>query len=216
MLLPDLVVLFITYNRPEYAWDSLRQSLSNLKYDGQIKYYLADAGSPDGQHDRHKTLLEVFGVLLGEHSETLTPGANWNRAIKAFEDKPVYLRLEDDFILREPIDVTPYVQLLLENESVGMVRLGLLPIGLDCYTEGHGGIVYLNILHTKDYSFSGNPGLIHQRLHRECGLFNESTNPGDTEVDFDAKVRRSNLKILRPARLGDYSPWAHIGGERSY
>ena len=98
--LPLVCILFTTYNRTEYALQALQEAQERLKYDGQLMWYVADAGS------EMKHLEQIDSVLpsearLGQHSRKgLSPGKNWNLGIKnIFEQTPIYLRLEDDFVL---------------------------------------------------------------------------------------------------------------------
>lgn len=216
-----MIVLFTTYNRPAYAKRALEAAIENLSCeDDVIDFYLADAGSDPNPIDWMAKIVESAFInrVVGSHSEQLTPGANWNKGIAAiYEQDPIYLRLEDDFVLEKKMELSPYRRLLENSDSVGMVRLGLLPENLDLHSYGYKGQIYLDVQKTQQYCFSGHPSLVHKRFHEAYGLFNEQTNPGDTEVDFDGRVRSTDgPRIWWPVDLGTWSVWAHIGAEKSY
>lgn len=216
-----MIVLFTTYNRPDYARRALEAAIANLSCeDDVIDFYLADAGSDPNPIDWMTKVAESAFInrVVGSHSERLSPGQNWNRGINAiYARDPIYLRLEDDFVLERKLELSPYRRLLETNHAVGMVRLGLLPEKLDLHSHGYNGQIFLDVQKTQQYCFSGHPSLIHRRFHDAYGMFNESTSPGDTEVDFDGRVRNTNgPRIWWPVDLGTWSVWAHIGDHRSY
>ena len=157
-------------------------------------------------------------ALLGSHTQDLRPGANWNKSLRAsLEHVDIVLWMEDDFELQRPLFLAPYVKLLCDESSVGMVRLGHLPVNLRCETVGFDGRHYLDILPDRQYRFSGNPHLKHRRLVDAYGWYNENTNPGDTELDYDARCRmRPNPRIWWPVDLGGWGIFGHIGAVPSY
>jgi len=129
----------------------------------------------------------------------------------------IVLWLEDDWELSRPLDITPYVKLLMENEKVGMIRLGHLAINLNMTSMGHDGIHYLQMWRNMQYGFSGNPSLRHRRFADAYGPYNEEVGPGDTELDYDTKWRNiSGPEIWWPVDLGGWGIFSHIGEEQSY
>ena len=156
------------------------------------------------------TLIEMDG----------SPGLVWNTVIKnLFREEIIYLRMEDDFVLHDKLDITPYVRLLMEKERVGMVRLGLMPIGLDLHSTAHDGRIYFNVKKSTSYMYSGHPGLIHKRLHDAHGYFDETMNPGEIECNFDHRIRNEEgPEIWMPAELcrHTFGFFHHIGEVKSY
>ena len=139
--------------------------------------------------------------------------------IECYKWSDYILVMEEDWLLPEPFDITPYVKLLHEKEDVCMVRFGTLTLGMICHVKGHDGRHYLEMDHGPQYAFSGNPHLRHKRLNQAIGLYNEdiSPSPGDVEIDFDYRFRQQNeLKIWRPADLPGYGVFNHIGAVQSY
>lgn len=215
--LPPIAVIILTFQRTQYALETITAARRNLIYP-DLRYYLAD----DGSHDDHyrKCLEALDGVnLIGHH--TLpggTYGKNINKAYYAVRDTcPLTLPLEDDFVLNRPLDLTPYANILIAEERLGMVRLGNLPINLDCFTEGYQGLMFLKIQKGRQYTFSGNPSLRHDRFWQSYGEYPGHLNPGDTEVSYDWHVRNTDgPEIIWPVDAGAWGYWDHIGLEQSY
>ena len=115
------------------------------------------------------------------------------------------------------MDIEPYVTLLETEESVGMIRLGHLPVGLDISSAGYNGRMYLHIQKTTQYAFSGNPHLKHTRFRGHYGDYPIGRNPGETEISYDHQIRTANgSSILWPLAIGDTYKFAHIGEVSSY
>lgn len=220
---PNITILLLVYlrddNRLGYATKTIQGLRQNLIYDGKLAWYIAD-----GFGDRQR-VSQLFNCLenqriVGWHSERMTPGANWNRGlVECYKRSDYILVMEDDWLLPEPFDITPYVKLLQEKENVCMVRFGTLTLGMICHVKGHDGRHYLEMDHGPQYAFSGNPHLRHRRLNEAIGLYNEriEPSPGDVEIDFDYRFRQQNeLKIWRPASISGWGLFQHIGAVQSY
>lgn len=206
--------MFATFNRTEYAVRTIRAIKANLKYDGDILYYLADGGSTN---EHHNTCKEEIGEVWNSHHIYQSPGANWNMAInKIFEETDFMFRLEDDFELRRELNITPYVVALKERTDWGIIRLGLLPVGLDMHSVGHNGIHYLRVLRSTQYAYSGNPLIMHKRFWDHYGQYHTDMMPGTTELEYDNRFRaRPGPEILWPPDLGGWGVFGHIGEKKS-
>ena len=206
--------MLATFNRTEYALRTIRAVKANLKYRGEILYYLADGGSTEEHHNACKN---EFGDLWNSHLVYQSPGANWNTAInKIFAETDFMLRLEDDFELRRELDITPYVIALKEKNDWGIIRLGHLPVGLDMYSMGHNGIHYLLCKRSTPYAYSGNPLLMHKRFWDHYGQYHIDISPGETEVEYDGRFRaRCGPEILWPPDLSGWGIFSHIGERKS-
>lgn len=217
MVLPPLVIMLTTYRRPQYARQVIEAALVNLKYANKIWWYIADGGSDPRDFELYDSLIQNG---YGMHSQPNTPGNNWNTGItRIYEQNDIYFRLEDDFVLREPLDISEYVRVLLNHEEVGMIRLGLLPKGLDLKTVGIKDEIYLDVQKSQQYCFSGHPSLVHKRFHTSYGLFGDNPDPGNCELDMDASVRTlEGPAVYYPLKLasyGTFGPWGHIGAIKS-
>ena len=214
---PEIVILLLTKGRAPYTLRTIHAFEANFEYDN-YSYYIADGGSTQEEMDEIVSLLEDYGIGYRFHSEESCAGINWNRGIKeSYKTSDIYLRLENDWELVKKLDPEPYIELLEQKENVGCIRLGLLPINLDIQTYGFNGRIYQHILKMRQYTFSGNPCLVHRRFHYAYGYFAEKDiSPGDTELSIDHSVRKmAGPEIWRPNELGDYGPFAHFGTEQS-
>lgn len=208
-------IILLTYQRTEYALRTVRSTKQNLIYNGDIKWIVVD----DGSHESHVNAVlaeigagNVYCVNTGKQSYGMLANWAWHMA-----QSDVTLWLEDDWELRNPLNITPYVDLLNRHEDIGMVRLGLLPIDLKLYSIGRDGIMYLDVSKESNYAFSGNPHLKHKRFG-EYGFYPERLNPGQTEITYDYQIRHGDgfSKIVWPVDLGSMGAWSHIGEIQSY
>jgi len=220
---PNIAILILSHlcnqEREEYTVSAIRGLIKNLKNKGGIGWYIAEGYGNKLSTD--SLLHHLIGYrVLGWHSEKLTPGANWNKGlIECYKHTDYVLVMEDDWLLPESFNITPYVKLLQERPEVAMVRFGTLTLGMICHVQGHDGRHYLEMDHKPQYAFSGNPHLRHKRLNQAIGLYNENItpSPGDVEIDFDYRFRQQNeLKIWRPASIDGWGIFQHIGNVQSY
>lgn len=216
-----VVVVLQTYARTGYAVRTIEGVGQHLHNAGGLAWYVCDDGSSDEHLAAVKDTLRKYAnriPVIGGHSERLGYGAGANKAWHVAHDHAdITLWLEDDWVLARDLDITPYVDLLNNDDSIGMVRLGHLPIGLHNTTVGHNGIHYLNMHFTMQYTFSGNPALRHRRFREWYGAYPEGLNPGNTEINYDEQVRANpGPSILWPVDIGGWGIFQHIGEEKSY
>ena len=216
---PRMAACLLTYQRTEYAVRTVNSVCDRLKYPN-LAWYVADDGSDPPHFFSVLAALEDKGAMVfGSHSEKFGAGKSWNRAVQqALEHCDLLVNLEDDWELMADLDVRPFVKLLLEKTEVGMIRLGGLPVGLDLHSVGYDGIHYLRVEPTTSYQWSGNPSIRHRSFAEFYGSFPEGKSPGDTEVAYDAQVRKKpgGPEIWWPLQVGGYGIFAHIGQEQSY
>jgi len=223
--LPTIAILFMTKEVPGREGIAIRTIdalKKNLFYDATMDFFIADGGS---SWDYGIALTDCASQKYNSslHSQKSSPGFCWNTVIRNIfgYHYEIYLRMEDDMVLHDKLDITPYVKLLMEKERVGMVRLALMPIGLDLHSTAHDGRIYFNVKKSTPYFYSGHPGLIHKRLHDTHGYFDENANPGEIEVNFDHRLRHEEgPEIWMPWDLGGYENtfgvFNHIGEVQSY
>lgn len=214
-----ITVILQTFARTDYALATIAAAKANLRY-SDLRWYVADDGSEQGHVD---AVLQAIGPVVGFHSERTSYGRNTNRAIAAaMEISPLYLPLEDDWILQEPLDLWCYADLLLTTADIGMVRLGYLNAGLGGRLEALRDSLYWRLddkggREQSRYAFTGHPGLRHQRYHEAHGLYPENWQPGDTENLYAAQYEAGKgADIVWPAALGISGPFGHIGAVKSY
>ena len=117
-----LAITFNTHNRTKGACYCLDYLIKNLKYDGDLYFYICDDRSDAGHTDK---LQDVFKENNITNYKIITCTKNhWgygyvlNQAIKeALAYTDVVLTAEDDRLLYEPLDFTPLVQILRNGDG---------------------------------------------------------------------------------------------------
>jgi len=224
--LPTIAIVMVTYKRTREALITVKSVCENLVYPREKRgWIISDDGSPAEHMDAifHELMDVQQEVLWTHHSEKWFPGTyncgrGWNWALStAHQYSDIILWLEDDWQLTRPFDITPFVQLLLERKDIGLVRLGHLAVGNNVEIVGYGGIHYLKYLRTSHYAYSGNPLLRHIRFMNTYGMFAEERNPGEIELDYDARfAAQEGPDIWRPADIPGWGVFGHIGTEKTF
>lgn len=229
----DLAVFLMSKEskgREHVAEKTINALCEHLLTERQLVFYGAIVGSLDYVNKLSGLLNQKKKKWCFTHfSDDVTPGYAWNQVVREIlENHDLYLRMEDDFVLKGDLIIDPYIELLETKAEIGMVRLGLMPKWLRLYSEGwfdqyNNGHIFFDCLPDTQYAYSGNPGLIHKRLHDWAGLFDENKNPGDIEIAFDKVIRdRMNdggPRIWWPldlGKFGTYGAWNHLGEVKSY
>lgn len=239
---PRLAILLLSYNRPAEACRTIIGIANNLVYAGEKAWYVADDGS-DKEIFLHIMGQLTFKSqnIIGSHNYRYSPktGKGWNQGLGiCHQYSEVVLVLEDDweltgnhdmnpenhpgkfsinpYMANGMLDISPYVQMLMEREDVGMVRLGGLAVGNTVEIVGHNGHHYLRYMKDRQYAFSGNPHLRHGRFTRAYGWYSEAElNPGELELDFDGRMRAMDgPDIWRPSDIPGWGIFHHIGQAR--
>jgi glycosyltransferase involved in cell wall biosynthesis len=216
MNLPTIAICLITYNRPIEARQTIAALRENLYYSGQLKFYIADDYSPKPYGDDLRAWVQTVYpgnyVKLCRTSQNVGWGANANNALYQISE-PIVLQIEDDYTLQRPINITPYVLLLLEDVSVGLVRLDGIAghrvtahamefeVGkwLPDYKAGFGGasprLHYwrLDARSLETWVYSHRPHLKHRRFHEAFGIYPEGLTLGATEESFAHVVKDAML-----------------------
>lgn len=241
-----LAVMLITAGRIEYAVDTLRSTAVNLRHDGPVHWHIADDSDDDAYVAR---LHDLIATLRPEDAVTVSRvrarayGANYNAATQVVHAYGDYvLVLEDDWRLLRPLDTAPILKMLTceGHQDKGewswavppppefraqSVRLGYL--GYQWEMDAH-------LFKTDEYLWmglcpdskeqcvaAGHPRIETVAYQRHVGPWNETTNPGMTELDWVQRpaarqgvVWPLTLVSLSNSVTGDM--YAHIGTVRSY
>lgn len=215
-----LTIMFLTYNRMQYARPSLESTLQNLKHDGPLSVHIADDGSPEGYVDELVTLAKQYVDLVTTScSERGGYGANFNRATQVIHSYAKYvLPLEDDWKLGHEFNTKPIID-ALDDGLFGCIRLGYFGITRSLCTElfvAHGTYwLRLDAASSDHHVFSGHPRIETVEWEREQGLWPEGMNPGATEFAISYNIREGigwPIDLVKPS--GDLF-W-HIGTIPSY
>jgi hypothetical protein len=217
-----ILVILLTNGRTDYALRTVDSACEHLIYPN-LYWYIADGGNRGENFEIVKNrLIHNDARIWGFHSTPEYPSygkdANlaWNKSIDLTR---LTMWLEDDWELRQTLDLRPYADLLMDREEFGMVRLGYLNVGMVGKTIGHGGHLYWWLHRDSDeaYVFTGHPSLRHWRFRHAYGPYTEGRRPGETELDMAWQFRtKPGPGILWPADIGPYGPFGHIGERQSY
>lgn len=109
-----------------------------------------------------------------------------NNALKdAFAQSPFVFLLEDDWELKEPMDLLTHVQVMLDNPEVSMIRFGFLGGDIEASYKRYNDTTYW-VLKPKSgfYVYSGQVSLRHYSFYSELGFHAEGLQAGQEEEDM--------------------------------
>ena len=182
----------------------------HLDYAGELRLHIADDGS------EVEDLIKAVGARYDGFWPTTTSrqqrrgvGASLNAGLKvSWGNSPLAAYFVDDWGLKEPLDLTPWADLLMKDETVGCVRLGpphpWLTGTVEMFPSGWG--VRLDPHH---YAFGHRPALYHKRFFDTYGYFDEGVSALECErlyAEHFVKERgQSDIVYALPY------PWVHLG-----
>ena len=135
-------------------------------------------------------------------------GASLNAGIREIrEDDSLLLYLVDDWELLQPFDLTPWAKLLIEEDSIGAVRLGPPHPWLTGEIIHHPTCDWYMKLDRHHFAFAHRPALYHKRFFDAYGPFTEDVNAYECEQlynDHFCKTGGPDIVLALP------HPWKHI------
>lgn len=208
-MLPDITIVMTTYftdsARKELAENALLSWNRFLKYDGTLRLHIADDGS---------TVSSLLSYCWGDpvtysRQERQGVGASLNRGFeKAFESSPLVLYAVDDWRLMYEEDLTPWAQVLMDREDVGMVRLGPphpnIRGTVEAFSE-HWNSWGLR-LERYGFFFGHRPAVYHKRMIDAYGWFDENVSALECERLYVEKCAHTAGPDVV---LSLSSPWWH-------
>lgn len=218
---PDVIINLITFNRLEDALQTIRSVKEHLVWPN-VGWHIADDGSPEGYVDQLRaeigpgyevtvTNAQPDRIANGNHQQV---GRNMNLGAKeAFRRADLVLWLEDDWELKEDLNLGPFVNLLQERSEIGMVRLGYLHLDLEAEILGAAGNLWWLLKRTgHHYTFAGHPSLRHKRFYDCYGEYDEGLDIGATEDTFCSRFENKvdGPGIVWPAWLGERIFYDHF------
>lgn len=193
---PRVTILLLTYSstatgpRAKYAQKTLRSALDNLVYeDGYFSVHIADDGSPAKHIENLKDIAGGYPSVRGISTTNAARrgyGASYNLATQiVHQNADIIIPLEDDWELRQRLDLTPYVMCLASPAPIDCIRLGYLG-----YTQALRG--ELGLCAGKQYLLfdpdsperhvcAGHPRIETVDFERRVGPWPEGIDPGTTE-----------------------------------
>lgn len=213
-MLPPLLVLLPTYNRPQIIRQTIERHEIYLRYAGEIQYLVGDDGDDPQALLRALEPLPRVTIQRGPQQGL---GANLNMLLKTAyrEQFVVTLQQDDDHWLRMPFEVTRHVQELLDNSLFGVIRL-MGVAGHHYSAELHENYWWLRWDSPELYLASNRPHLQHKRFHDCFGYYPEGLKLGQTEDSFCHQVRDEAREvggpvIAVPLEVQSESAWDHVG-----
>lgn len=210
-----IIIILQTYRRTSYALQTIAAAREYLHYDGPLLWYVADDGSPT---EHAQAVIEALrGVLTLAHSERRGYGGNANAAWdNANLTSPLSFWLEDDFVLSAPLDLTPHAATLMDDDRVGMIRLGYIDGAMLEPAQPFAGRLYHTLPRawpdTSFYAFTGHPSLRHVRYRQAYGDYPTGLGPGDTELAYAYQYRVGDGPlIVWPEGYPAQGLFSHIG-----
>lgn len=217
-----ILVILLTNGRTDYCLRTIEAACAHLAYP-DLYWYIAQGKDTPGHFEAVKNcIIKNDARIWGYHITVDNPsyGKDANLAIdKSIDLTRLILVLEDDWELRQHLDLRPYADLLMDREEFGMIRLGYLNLGMVGKTMGHNGRLYWWLHRDSDeaYVFTGHPSLRHWRFRNAYGPYAEGLKPGETELDMAWQFRtKPGPGILWPVENGAYGKFGHIGERQSY
>lgn len=209
-----ITIVLQTWERTDNALATIAAARRNLHYGGELRWYVADDGSRPAHYQA--VLEAVGGDLWGHHSVRRGYGGNCNAAWLAIDPhSALTFWLEDDWELRQPLDLYPYACLLMESAEIGMVRLGNLNLDIRARTWAHNGLVYWKLDREPHIEgtpvFTGHPSLRHRRYRDAYGPYPEGLLPGDTELAYAWQFRVGSPDAPGIVWPADYPPQGYFG-----
>lgn len=229
-----VAVVVTTHNRTDTAKLALESLVSKLKYPN-LEWIIADDRSEPGHLQALLDLMRSLGVNNVKHTTTTDDhwglGASLNNALQvAFKTCDVVLTTEDDWFLQRDLDLSKHVTDIVENKTIGTIRLGgmyksedhLLEYALPGYKKVTNGPAA-----SRDKSrmlLNLQVALRHKRLYDALGFYVENRKPEDVEKDMNERFCtltldgfENDLVVLWPSAFerktldSRTNPFVHFG-----
>lgn len=182
----------------------------HLKHDANFYVHVADDGSANPRFSENywRELIGDWAEVGYSRAERQGVGASLNRAHEdCWKRTPITLYAVDDWALETTIFLDPWVKSLLEDESVGCVRLGaampFLRGGKMRQMPGGWGIEFERY----SYYWCQRPALYHRRFFDAYGPLPEGIDALSVDQQYSEKV---NETPGPDAILAILCPWVHI------
>lgn len=211
-----IVIILQTFERTDVALRTIDAALKHLRYGGDLLWYVADDSRNAEHGEAIRDALHSTNLIGAHHLPGVTYGENSNAAIRAAEQvSDLLLFLEDDWELRETLDLYPYAALLMESPEIGMVRLGNLNLDIRGRTWAHNGLLYWKLDREPHIEgtpvFTGHPSLRHRRYREAYGEYPVGLTPGDTELAYAYQFRLGSPDAPGIVWPADYPPMGYFG-----
>jgi Glycosyl transferase family 2 len=218
--LPEISVVFITYNRMRTLRATLESFLANTDYPRQLlQLVVTDDGSPEEVQREIRTMpFDVFA--FGQRRSGL--GANTNRGLAAANGSYV-LQLQDDWeCLGPPHYLRRAVTVMEASPEIGMLILRPHPANLgivrhmkaNCDVRIYSNHPWRQIAMVGQHAYTDWPHLKRRAFIEAIGLYNETPRMWETELDYSRRVNGQMRFFV--ADVPTMDAFSHIGQELSF
>lgn len=193
--------------RKQVALDTLYSWQRHLKYAGELHLRICEDGDTEEflqpAHSVWYQTLMYSGHERGGLGKSLNKGFS-----RGFEVSPLVAAFMDDWSLTADFDLTPWAQVLLEREDIGVIRLGVPHPNTTGRIEHLGELGWGLILDRYSYAFGHRPALYHERAINHYSWFKEDCSPLECERDYSDRINADpngpDVMLALP------HPWAHL------
>lgn len=218
-----LTIVLLTYNRYDYAVATIKSTLDNVKFDGELCVHIADDGSGNEYVQGLKNVIGGYShihCLSASNSDRQGYGANYNLAMQTVHTYSDFiLPLEDDWTLDRELNASIITD-ALKRKKFGCVRMGYLGYTQQlcgCMELINGYNYFLIDEHSPEpHIFAGHPRIETKEWARTVGPWPEKLDPNLTEFTV-AHYKNSRRGVAWPIDLipprGNL--FSHIGAVRA-
>jgi len=213
-------VMLLTYERTDYALETLEGLNSYLRTSEPVHLHIADDGSRQEHWEKvlnYAQRLTWVARLTTSNSGRQGYGANYNLGTQAIhQDCDIILPLEDDWRLVRDLRLDPLAAMLRNDPRVSCIRLGYIgwtqPLRGEFFASQGQTLLLLDPDSPEPHVFAGHPRLETREYERRVGPWPTGLRAGETEfaITHRAAARQG---VVWPADLihprGDL--FAHIG-----
>lgn len=219
-MLPDITIVVTTWfpkgnhnlarDRMEAVQDTVLSWQNYMRYQGRVRYHIADDGSYGNHLDYLYDWFQSF--ITKDVTMSTQPrqgvGTSLNVGFKiAYSVSPLVLYAVDDWSLTTTLDLNPWAKLLVRREDIGMVRLGPPHPNIRGRVEHLNDLGWGLLLERYTYIYAQRPALYHERFTRAYGMFPQNKSAIDAEREYNERVVSSEGPDVM---LALYTPWEHI------
>lgn len=228
-MMPPIIVIATTYFPPGSDGALRREAAVEAMDSWALFLAPVDAWSPHMADDGSywTNAVQTVGrphMMLGfpdTRQERHGVGASLNAAIAAHPEADLFAYFVDDWKLTAPFDLTPWAQLLRENDDVGMVRFGPPHPDLTGRVRHFPGLTqdWALQLDRHHFAYAHRPALYHRRFFEAYGPFAEDVNAYECERLYNEKFCSAVGSHYKEAFAGATGPdivlalphpWQHI------
>ena len=185
--LPDITLVATVYFPPgpdgELRERGFCESIASwrrrLRYDAALRLLVVNDGLTLG------LLVDWDGLQAPICHPRSGAGGSLNIGFQAaFECSPLALNIDDDWLLTEPVDLSPWARVLMENEKIGAVHLAPYP-GCTGTIEPTKGGAWVVTLDRHNLAAGVRACLYHRRFFDAYGWFPENCSAWESERIFN-------------------------------